>query len=174
MRRRRWVGSHGAVLLVLAAGALLAAGAASAAEGGKQKGGEAAEEAAVGNIQQRIQTTDKGIEIELRSATPFPVRALPPVLRIGKQEFWQSRNPADGRLDTLIFLVPREAFDKLGAEDPVTVFYALGMTAGAEEGTPAAAVPERAGRVWRFGTFKKEMLDREPGPEPEAEAEAEE
>ncbi len=111
------------------------------------------------NTQTRIQTTEEGVEIELTSSRPFPVRALPPVLRIGERDFWRSRNPDDGRLETLIFLVPAEDFEALETATPLSGFFALGR-----DGT--TAVPEPGGDVWDFGPLQRDLLDR-PKEEPE-------
>lgn len=93
-----------------------------------------------------------GIEIEVYSTTPFPVRALPPVLQIGNREFTRSRYPtvsnfeqAQEQLHTLIFFLPAEEFADLATGDPVTVYY--GHKAG-------------SGYQWDFGTFDKDIVDQ--------------
>jgi len=75
------------------------------------------------NVQQRLTSTNEGIEFELWSSVPFPVRALPPILRIGDRDFLSSRHPDDGRLDTLIFLIGVEDFESLTASDPVAIYH---------------------------------------------------
>jgi hypothetical protein len=91
------------------------------------------------------------VEITVTSSKSFPVRALPPVLTIGDARFTLSRNPVDGRLDTLIFIVPAEGFALLPDGDPIRVRY--GLTPGA----PSALDPAR-GDVWDFGNLDKSRL----------------
>jgi hypothetical protein len=115
------------------------------------------DDTAVSNVVTRIETTEDGIEVELTSSKPFPVRALPPILRVGSSEFRLSRNPEDGRLETLIFLVPEKDFAELRADDAVAVFY--GSPAPVDEGT-TAAIAEPGGYVWDFGAFPIDLLDK--------------
>jgi hypothetical protein len=63
------------------------------------------------------------IEIEIHSVQPFPVRAIPPVLRIGAREFHFSRSPDDGDLHTLIFLLSPAEFAQLSSGEDVSVHY---------------------------------------------------
>jgi hypothetical protein len=162
MRPESWTVTNRSVclLILLIVGGLFMASAASAGK----RGEETTDEGSVINEQRRIETMEKWIEIEVRSSRPFPVRALPPVLRIGNREFSRSRHPDDGRLDTLIFRIPLEDFAELTSKDPVTVFYALSPGRKTEEGGWTAAVPDSAGPARSFGTLQKELLDR-PAPE---------
>lgn len=112
------------------------------------------------NEQTRIETRENGVEIEIRSSRSFPVRALPPVLRIGDLDFTLSRNSDDGRLDTLIFLVPTEEFADIDPENgPMQVLYALSIESQVTRSGRPEAVPEPGGLVWDFGTLRKELLD---------------
>ena len=75
------------------------------------------------------------IELELGRALP-PTNASRPTLHVGDEIVLKSRHP-DGRLDRLLFLVPREQFDRMPdgaalelhgvvlARDPVPVATAL-------------------------------------------------
>ncbi len=78
---------------------------------------------AQGSLIRSIRAAGPAIEVEVHSSTPFPVRALPPVLRIGGREFRLSRSPADGSLSTLIFLLTPEEFARVSTGDQVTVHY---------------------------------------------------
>jgi hypothetical protein len=75
------------------------------------------------NFIKSIKRTQSGVEIELYSSRPFPVRALPPVLHIGSKEFLLSRNPDDGSLNILIFKLTPTEFNQINTGDPVTVQY---------------------------------------------------
>ncbi len=106
----------------------------------------------------RVATVGEIVEIELSSTVPFPTRALRPVLRIGSQEFLLSRNPDDGRLDTLIFTVPAVDFPSLNAGDDVVLYHGqvppAGMSPGETDGWS----------VWAFPPFDPSLLDCVPDP----------
>jgi hypothetical protein len=91
-----------------------------------------------------IRTVESGIEIELHSSRPFPVRNQITVLRIGDKEFTKSRYPKDGNLDTLIFKLTPDEFGQLANGDPVRVQYGRGVKAD----------------YWDFGTLNKRLLVR--------------
>jgi hypothetical protein len=95
------------------------------------------------NVIKNIQTTQAGIEIELTSPTPFPVRNAVVMLRIGNQEFTTSRHPEDGNLNTLIFTVPPEQLARAAAGERVVVQY------GHDESVQ-----------WDFGPLDRALLDR--------------
>jgi len=80
-----------------------------------------------------------GVEIELISQEPFPVRNALPVLRIGKQEFLLSRYPESGETTRLIFTLTRQEFDQVSSGDEVSLQYGRG----------------RADTVWTFGRLDK-------------------
>lgn len=105
------------------------------------------------NQQVRLATADAGIEFELWSSEPFPVRALFPVVRIGSRDFSRSRPGDDGRLNTLVFDIPHEEFDLLRSGDLVWVYYG-----GAGGPPPLDSVPDISD-PWNFGSFNKELLD---------------
>ncbi len=85
-----------------------------------------------------------GVEIELYSPRGFPATDARPVLRIGAQEFIISRYPDDGRLDTLIFSLPTQAFSHLQDGTPVMVYYSPGSVT----------------HHWEFGKLNKRRLNR--------------
>jgi hypothetical protein len=91
-----------------------------------------------------IRAVESGVEIELHSSRPFPVRNQITVLRIGDKEFTKSRYPKDGNLDTLIFKLTSDEFGQLANGDPVRVQYGRGVTAD----------------YWDFGTLDKRRLAR--------------
>jgi hypothetical protein len=89
------------------------------------------------------------VEIEVSAKKPFPDRAMPPILVVGNQAFGRSRNPANGRLDTLIFTLEAPEFDGLAEGAEVSLGY-LRPRARVVEGAPAsagAAAARTAGRV---------------------------
>jgi hypothetical protein len=91
------------------------------------------------NTIRSVRAVQSGVEIEVHSATEFPVRANIVVLRIGDKEFTQSRNPADGSLNTLIFTLTPGEFAQVNHGDPVSVYYGRGETGGR----------------WNFGALNK-------------------
>ena len=95
-----------------------------------------------GHTIRAIRTVERGVEIEVHSTHPFPVRALPAVLRIGGEQFVRSRY-AKGRLDTLIFLLSEEEFASLDTKDPVSVQYGKGKA--------------RPKPTWDFGALDKSL-----------------
>ena len=95
-----------------------------------------------------IQRTQAGIEIELTSPTPFPVRNEVVVLRIGTQEFTTSRHPEDGNLNTLIFTVPPEQLARAAGERVIVQY-------GHNESVQ-----------WDFGPLHRALLDRVNKPSP--------
>jgi hypothetical protein len=97
------------------------------------------------NTIKSIRTTPSRVEIELYSSRPFPVRALPPVLRMGSKEFTLSRNPEDGSLNTLIFTLTPDEFAQIQAGDQVTVHYGSG---------------ELPGQQWDFSVLDNDLLDK--------------
>lgn len=131
-------------------------------------GDEPRQEEPATNQMQRIETKGRWIEFEVSSTKEFPVRALPPVLSIGEQTFSLSRNPEDGRLDTLIFRIPADRFASLENGAPVEVFYALSMETDPETGRISSAVKAPGEEGWTFGPLQKSLLDN-PRPEREEE-----
>jgi len=61
------------------------------------------------------------VEVEVMASRPFPDRAMPPVLVIGDRAFGRSRNPPDGRPDTLIFTIDARDFEALADDSEVTI-----------------------------------------------------
>ena len=109
----------------------------------------AGEEESPANTVRAIRAVARGIEIEVHSTRPFPVRTLPAVLRVGDEDFVRSRYPKGGGLDTLVFLLSREEFDALATGDAVTVQYGKGK---------GIANPRT---TWKFGTLDKSLLQAE-------------
>ena len=95
------------------------------------------------NVIKNIRTTQVGIEIELTSPTPFPVRNEVVILRIGNQEFTTSRHPEDGNLNTLIFTVQPERFARAAVGERVVVQY------GRDDSVQ-----------WDFGPLNRVLVDR--------------
>lgn len=122
-------------------------------------GDEPRQEEPASNQQQRIETKGRWVEVEVTSTREFPVRALPPVLRIGEQTFSLSRNPEDGRLDTLIFRVPADRFASLENGAPVEVFYALSLETDPGTGRVTSTVRAPGEEGWSFGPLQKSLLD---------------
>jgi hypothetical protein len=102
-----------------------------------------AEEGVVNTVT-RIERVSDGVEIEVTSSKPFPVRAIPPLLRVGDHVFGRSRSPADGSLNTLIFMLSDAEFAQTSNGDRVSVAY-------------GRADPREAG--WDFGVLDKSALD---------------
>ncbi|HKO53272.1 MAG TPA: hypothetical protein VJV79_36430 [Polyangiaceae bacterium] len=73
---------------------------------------------AAGDLTVSVRRLGSTVEIEVSAKQPFPDRAMPPILVVANQAFGRSRNPANGRLDTLIFSLEAREFDGLpeGAE----------------------------------------------------------
>jgi hypothetical protein len=95
------------------------------------------------NVIKNIQPTPGGIEIELTSPTPFPVRNAVVMLRIGTQECMTSRYPVDGNLNTLIFTMKPEQFARAAAGERVVVQYGHDTSV-----------------QWDFGPLDRAWLDR--------------
>jgi len=106
------------------------------------------------NAVRRISTTETGIEIEVFSEVPFPVRAMPPLLQIGDREFGLSRYPDTGSLNTLIFRIPPNDFAELTSQDPVFVHHGFFL-----DDLDATVEVAGQGGTWTFGTLTKELLD---------------
>jgi hypothetical protein len=92
------------------------------------------------NVIERVEKGPSGVEIELSSSRPFPVRALPPVLQVGSSEFSNSFRRSDGDLHTLIFLLTHQEFAQLRSGARTFVVYGRG-----------GAARDR----WDFGGFSK-------------------
>ncbi len=96
------------------------------------------------NVITRIERVASGVEIEVKSSRPFPVRALGPELRVGTGGFLKSRSPEDGSLNALIFMLTAEEFAQTSMGDPVSVGYGQSM------------LPEDR---WDFGPLDKSTLE---------------
>lgn len=158
LAKRRLVGGVVATLLV-AVGIAAVAGI-LASRSGSDASSDAAEpgrcedpdRARTISRQVRLTTAEEWIEFELWSVEPFPARALYPVVRIGIHDFSRSRYGDDGRLNTLVFLIPVEEFELLSADDRVWVYY------GGAGAPPLDFVPDDTS-PWSFGRFRKDLLD---------------
>ena len=91
------------------------------------------------------------IEIELQSSKEFPMRDQIVVLRIGNKDFMRSRSPANGSLNTLIFMLTPEDFGQLADGASMSVRYGMEYS---EE--PAAQSADNA--RWQFGQLNKSLL----------------
>lgn len=98
------------------------------------------------NTVRSITTLSTGeIEIAVTSTRAFPVRNQLVSLHIGDKTFSRSRSPADGSLNTLIFLVPGDEFKKVASGDSMTVQFGNSQMPGDK---------------WDFGALNKRMLAR--------------
>lgn len=90
-----------------------------------------------------LRTQSSGVEVEVASNQPFPVRNELPVLRIGKREIALSRYPSNGDLKRLIFTLPEEEFAQVSSGEDVSVQYGRGEST----------------LRWSFGRMDKSMLN---------------
>jgi hypothetical protein len=95
-----------------------------------------------GNAITSVVSRGAEVEITLTSSRFFDLRARELVLSIGAERSGPPRHPG-GDLRTAQFLLPRSAFERLGAIEPIRVDY-------------GASSPI----VWDFGTFDKTRPDR--------------
>lgn len=96
------------------------------------------------NTVKSITATASGdIEVVVTSSREFPVRDQLVYLTIGGQQFSRSRSPADGSLNTLIFILPSDAYSRMAGGEPMSVQFGEGRFAGDR---------------WDFGTLNKGML----------------
>ncbi len=87
---------------------------------------------------------NSGVEIEVKSSKPFPVKNEMPVLRMGEQEFIMSHYPDNGDMNRLIFTLTESEFAKVSSGMEMWVQY------GRDEST------ER----WNFGRVNKGRVNR--------------
>jgi hypothetical protein len=83
------------------------------------------------------------VEIEVFSASGFPVQGELPILRIGGRQFLLSRYPESGDTHSLIFTLPKEEFALLRNGEQVTLQY------GQSDFVPR----------WQFGPLDTGRLD---------------
>jgi hypothetical protein len=94
-----------------------------------------------GNAIQSVRSSGPdAVEITLTSDEFFDLRARSLVLTVGAERSIRSRHP-NGDLHTVQFLLPRAAFDRLAAQEPVRVDYGEGSSV-----------------VWDFGRLDKTSL----------------
>lgn len=94
-----------------------------------------------GNAIQSVRSSGAdAVEITLTSAEFFDLRATSLVLTVGAERSIAARHP-NGDLHTVQFLLPRAAFDHLGAQEPVRVDYGPGSSV-----------------AWDFGQLDKTAL----------------
>ncbi len=74
-------------------------------------------------LRAKVRRSTDVIEVEVSSSEPFRETAMPPALVIGSKVFLSSRNPPDGRLDTLIFSISPADFDALPDSAELAVGY---------------------------------------------------
>ncbi|WP_437856086.1 cellulose binding domain-containing protein [Sorangium sp. So ce363] len=81
-----------------------------------------------GNAIQSVRRSGSdAVELTLTSAEFFDLRATNLVLTVGAERSTAARHP-NGDLHTVQFLLPRAAFDRLGAQEPVRVDYGPGSS----------------------------------------------
>ena len=93
------------------------------------------------------------IEIELQSSKEFPIRDQIVVLRIGNRDFMRSRSPANGSLNTLIFMLTPEDFGQVADGSSLSVRYGLEYS-----DDPAAQSADNS--RWQFGQLNKSLLSQ--------------
>lgn len=113
------------------------------------------------NILRSVTTTEDGVEIELWSREPFPVRALVAVLRIGDVDLAISRYPDSGSLNTLIFRASVDEFEQMAEGDETIIYYGSPDLRPAQDVGSDELVTDGA-NFWSFGPFPKERLDCPP------------
>jgi len=97
----------------------------------------------LGNTVQSVRSHGAdSVRITLATTRFFEPRARQLVLSVGAERSVRAAHPA-GDLRSVEFLLPRAAFDRLSAREPLTVDYG--------EGSPV---------VWDFGVLDKHSLDR--------------
>jgi hypothetical protein len=128
--------------------------------------------AAPGEMKAVIRRVGGTVEVEVTSTTSFGDGAMPPLLIIGGKVFGRSRNPPDGRLNTLIFMIDASDFDALPETADVSVGYLrpdarlqappAGVTAPGAAPPPTFR-PEDVGPNRRLvGHFRKTQMDVTP------------
>jgi len=85
-----------------------------------------------------------GVEIEVFSNQPFPVRNEILLLYIGKRKFMLSRYPNNGDMNRLIFTLTEEEFAQVSSGEQIRVQYGSGEPL----------------QYWDFGRLDKTMLDQ--------------
>ncbi|KYF51704.1 hypothetical protein BE08_18705, partial [Sorangium cellulosum] len=94
-----------------------------------------------GNAIQSVRSAGPdAVEITLTTAEFFDLRATNLELTVGGERSTQARHP-NGDLHTVQFVLPRAAFDRLAAQEPVRVDYGPGSSV-----------------VWDFGHLDKKAL----------------
>ena len=113
------------------------------------------------NVVKSIRASGSAIEIEVQSSTEFPVRGEVLVLAIGKKEFSRSNPSPDGSLNTLIFVLDAEEFEKLPDGEPITVGFGRQKSGDDLTSMKAARTPKAdKGPRWKFGTLNKSTISR--------------
>ena len=90
-----------------------------------------------------LRSSQSGVEIEVGSNQPFPVRNELPVLRIGKREFMLSRYPSNGDTKRLIFTLSEKDFAQVSSGEDLSVQYGRGKST----------------LRWSFGSINKSRLE---------------
>ncbi len=84
------------------------------------------------------------IEITLTSTRPFAVRDEGVLLQVGLDTFYLSHAPADGDLNTLVFVLTPAEYAATKTGDPVTAYF--------ENDIPTSS------DAWKFGKLDKSLL----------------
>jgi len=119
------------------------------------------------NVVLQMRSGDDGYEIDLWSREPFPMRAMPTVLRVGLIDTSRSSYGDVGSLNRITFYIDAEDFDFMRTGDPMLVHY--GFISRELELNPdlaADAAVADDGNVWTFGRLDKSQLNCPPLPVP--------
>jgi hypothetical protein len=108
------------------------------------------------NVVKSVKSVDSTVEIELHSSKAFPIRDEVVVLRIGNKEFYRSKHPENGSLNTLIFMLSAKEFAALADGQAMTVKFGRGDDQAGE----MQAARQRGEPRWDFGKLDKRLLDR--------------
>lgn len=112
------------------------------------------------NVVRQLRSGDDGYEIELWSREPFPVRAMPTVLRVGVIDSSISSYGDAGSLQTITFHIDAEDFDFMRTGDPILIHH--GFVSEELERNPdlaADAVIADGWELWTFGRLDKSQLN---------------
>lgn len=115
------------------------------------------------NVVRQLRTGEDGYEIELWSRQPFPVRAMPTILRIGDVETSRSRHGDAFDLRTLVFYIDEDSFNGVSTGDPMFVHH--GVVPDDLQANPELAtevVVADGWDLWTFGRLDKSQLDCPP------------
>lgn len=114
------------------------------------------------NVVWQLRTADDGYELELWTQEPFPVRAMPTLLRIGTIDLGLSRF-VEGDLTRIVFPIPSEDYERMATGDPILIHHTLLPPELDANPNLAGNVLSTDGRdLWTFGRLDKSQLDCPP------------